>query len=70
MDNIFTELRDIIGKEYDFRVEVSLIEFNVILSREMFEDFDNPNRPLFSKQTAQKIMKNLGEEIPEKIEES
>lgn len=40
MDNIFTELRDIIGNEYDFRVEISSIEFNVILSREMFEDFE------------------------------
>ena len=40
MENIFKELRQIINKEYDFRIEMSSIEFNVILSREMFEDFE------------------------------
>ena len=40
MDNIFKELRDIIGSKYDFRIEVSTIEFNIILSREIFEDFE------------------------------
>ena len=55
---------------YEPKVDKLIEKQKEKLANEMFEDFDNPNRPLFSKQTAQKIMKNLGEEIPEKIEES
>ena len=40
MDNIFKELREVIGDKYNFRIEVSSIEFNVVISREMFEDFE------------------------------
>ena len=40
MDNIFLELREVTGDKYHFRVEVSSIEFNVVISLEMFEDFE------------------------------
>lgn len=40
MNNIFKEIRSLIGNEYDFRIEINPIEFNVILSRKMFEDLE------------------------------
>ena len=36
---------------------------------EMFGDLDNPNRPLFSEQTAKKIMNSINEKEIAKIEE-
>lgn len=40
MESIFKELRKLIGKDYDFRVEVNPFEFNVVLSTDMFEEFE------------------------------
>lgn len=40
MNNIFKEIRALVGNEYDFKIEINHIEFNVILSREMFEEFE------------------------------
>ena len=40
MNNIFKEIRSLIGNEYDFRIEINPIEFNVILSKKMFEDLE------------------------------
>ena len=32
------------------------------LSKEMFEDLENPNRPLFSEEAAQRVMRHINEE--------
>lgn len=40
MGNILKELREVIGDDYDFRIEISAIGFDVIFSKEMFEDLE------------------------------
>lgn len=40
MGNILQELREVIGDNYDFRIEISAIGFDVIFSKEMFEDLE------------------------------
>ena len=49
--------------EYEPKID-KLMEKNMkIQAKEMFEDFENPNRPLFSKETTKKILDHL-EELP------
>lgn len=40
MGNILKELREVIGDDYDFRIEINSIGFNVIFSKEMLEDLE------------------------------
>ena len=39
------------------------------MAKDMFDNVKNPNRPLFSKETAEKIMSHLDESVEEKIGE-
>ena len=54
---------------YEPKVDKLIEKQKEKLAKEMFNNVNNPNRPLFSKETAKKIMNHLGEEIGEKIEE-
>ncbi len=54
---------------YEPKVDKLMEKQKIKISTEMFEDSDNPNRPLFSEKTAKKIMTHLGEGIGDKIEE-
>lgn len=54
---------------YEPKVDKLIEKQEEKLANEMFEDFDNPNRPLFSKQTAKKIMSHIGEKDLQNIEE-
>ena len=56
---------------YDFQPKIDkLIEKQLdIKSKEMFSKVDNPNRPLFSEETARKIMNRINEENSAKVKE-
>ena len=72
---IYNETREIINfiKEivYNYAPKVDkLIETQKEkISKEMFDKVKDPNRPLFSEETAKKIMNHLDGEIKQKIEE-
>ena len=72
---IYNETREIINfiKEivYNYAPKVDkLIERQKEkISKEMFDKVKDPNRPLFSEETAKKIMNHLDGEIKQKIEE-
>lgn len=54
---------------YETKVDKLIEKQNQIMTKEMFNNINNPNRPLFSKETAKKIMNHLGEDIGENVEE-
>ena len=72
---IYNETREIINfiKEivYNYAPKVDkLIETQKEkISKEMFDKVKDPNRPLFSEETAKKIMNHLDGEIKQEIEE-
>ena len=59
-DGIINFIKEIIYN-YEPKVDKLMEKQKEKISQEMFEGFENPNRPLFSQETANKIMKHLGE---------
>ena len=54
---------------YEPKVDKLIEKQEQKISKEMFDKVKDPNRPLFSEETAKKIMNHLGEEVGSKIEE-
>ena len=40
MKNILEELRDLLGYDWDYKIEIESLGFTVIISKEMYEDFE------------------------------
>ena len=59
-DGIINFIKEIIYN-YEPKVDKLMEKQKEKISQEMFGGFENPNRPLFSQETANKIMKHLGE---------
>ena len=55
--------------EYQPKIDKLMEKQLEIKSKEMFDKVDNPNRPLFSEETAKKIMGRIKEENLTKVEE-
>lgn len=58
-----------VAYSYEPKVDKLIAKYTENIAEGMFCDIDNPNRPLFSKQTAKKIMSHMDEKIISDIEE-
>ena len=67
-DGIIKFIKEVVYN-YEPKVDKLIEKQKKKISKEMFDNVNNPNRPLFSKETAEKIMSHLGDDIIEKIEE-
>lgn len=56
-------------EDYQPKVDKLMIKHMEDLTEEMFKKVEDPNRPLFSEETARKIMSHMGEETVVKVEE-
>ena len=64
-----TDFMKQIAYEYQPKIDKLLEKQIDIKSKEMFKKVDNPNRPLFSEETAKKIMSKINEEELAKVKE-
>ena len=67
-DGLISFIKEVVYS-YEPKIDKLIEKHEEKLSKDMFDNLKNPNRPLFSKETAKKIMNHLGEELGEKIEE-
>ena len=67
-DGIVKFIKEVVYN-YEPKVDKLIEKQKEKLSKEMFEKVDDPNRPLFSEETAKKIMNHLGEEVGSKVGE-
>ena len=58
-----------VSYSYEPKVDKLIEKQKEKLSKEMFNNIEDPNRPLFSEETAKKIMNHLGEGVGEKVGE-
>ena len=72
---IYTDTKNVVDfiKEvvytYEPKVDKLIEKQKEKLAKEMFNNVNNPNRPLFSREAAKKIMNHLGEEVGKEVEE-
>ncbi len=67
-DEIISFIKEVVYN-YEPKIDKLIDKQKEKISKEMFSKVKDPNRPLFSEETAKKIMNHLGEDIGEKIEE-
>ena len=67
-DSVVKFIKEIVN-DYQPKVDKLIAKHMKDLTVEMFKKVEDPNRPLFSAETARKIMSHMGEEAAIKIEE-
>ena len=67
-DEIVKFMKEVVYN-YEPKVDKLIEKQKEKLSKEMFGNLNDPNRPLFSKETAEKIMNHLGEGVEGKVGE-
>ena len=67
-DSLVKFIKEIIN-DYQPKVDKLMAKHMEDLTVEMFKKVEDPNRPLFSAETARKIMSHMGEESAKKVEE-
>ena len=67
-DEIISFIKEVVYN-YEPKVDELMKKQKKKITDEMFEKLKDPNRPLFSEQTAKKIMSHLNEELEEKVGE-
>ncbi len=67
-DDVISFIKEVVYS-YEPKIDKLVEKQKEKISKEMFNNLENPNRPLFSEETAKKIMNHLGEGVGEKVEE-
>ena len=66
-DGVISFIKEV-AYNYEQKVDKLIEKQKQKISKDMFSNLENPNRPLFSEETAKKIMNHLDESVREKIE--
>ena len=67
-DDVISFIKEVVYS-YEPKIDKLVEKQKEKISKEMFNNLENPNRPLFSEETAKKIMNHLGEGVGEKVGE-
>ena len=67
-DGVINFIKEVVYN-YEPKVDKLIERQKEKLAKEMFDSLKDPNRPLFSEETAKKIMNHLGEDTVENVEE-